>query len=67
MIKIPPLPFHPRKKLPPLFQQPPLKIEILSNPAPLLKIWLEAKATPHPLLEMGVGGEVGALYELTEF
>ena len=53
MIKIPP--FRPRKKLPPLSQQPPLKIEILSSSSPpVLKIWLEAKATPHPLVERGV-------------
>ena len=53
----PPLP--PKKKSPPLSQQPPLKVEVLSSP--LFKIWLEAQ----PPLPKGGGG--GAYYvTLTE-
>ena len=33
------------KKSPPLSQQPPLKVEVLSSP-PFLKIWLEAQPPP---------------------
>ena len=41
----------PWKKLPSLFQQPPLKVEVLSNmPTPFVKIWLEVQT---PLQQKG--------------
>ena len=42
----------PEKKSPPLSQQPPLKVEVLSS-TPFLKIWLQAQP---PALQKGAGG-----------
>ena len=40
-------PPSPQKSHPPLSQQPPLKVEVLSSP-PFFKIWLEAQPPPPP-------------------
>ena len=51
---VPPRPPPREKSHPPLSQQPPLKVEVLSNP-PFLKIWLEAQ----PPLQKKKGGGGG--------
>ena len=43
-----------RKKSPPLSQQPPLKVEVLSSP-PFLKIWLEVQPPLPPPQQKGEG------------
>ena len=54
----------PWKKSPPVCPQPPLKVEVLSNP-PFLKIWSEVQSPP-PQQKTGGGGEEegGAHYGL---
>ena len=47
------------KKVTPLFpSNPPLKVEVLSSPAPFLKIWLEVQTppSPHPRPQQKGGG-----------
>ena len=48
----PPSPTSPWKKLPPLSQQLPSKIKVLSS-SPLLKIWLDVQPPPLPPQEKG--------------